>query len=254
MFRVLLVDDEPWDLLGMEKGFQWKDAGFSIIGQTTNPVDALKIILEEVPDVVFTDIRMPEISGIELIKRARENDIHSEFVIVSGYSEFQYAQEVIKYNGYYYLLKPIDLDEAQELLKRLSAHLIQKQNLKGEIHVEDDKKTQKDIYTYIPNESFKELLDYVNTNYCNEVSLNELSEVFHLNTTYICDLFKAVTGMTLIEYVTDIRMKKACELLKTTRLSLAEVAEETGYSDYYYFNKLFKRKMGMPPGKYRRGE
>jgi CheY-like chemotaxis protein len=82
MFRVLLVDDEPWDLLGMEKGFPWSETGFSVIGQTTNPVEALDIILKEVPDVIFTDIRMPEISGIELIKKARENNIKSEFIIV----------------------------------------------------------------------------------------------------------------------------------------------------------------------------
>jgi two-component system response regulator YesN len=251
MFRVLLVDDEPWDLLGMEKGFPWSETGFSVIGQTTNPVEALDIILKEVPDVIFTDIRMPEISGIELIKKARENNIKSEFIIVSGYAEFEYAKEVIKYSGYYYLLKPIDLDEAEELLKKLYIHLKQKQDVSlsdvgnySEIHGE----------SYITNENFKKLLDYINSNYSEEISLNELSEKFHLNTTYICDLFKEITDKTFLEYITDIRMKKACELLKDTRLSIAEIAEKTGYKDYYYFNKVFKKNLGVPPGKYRKGD
>jgi two-component system response regulator YesN len=171
--------------------------------------------------VIFTDIRMPEISGIELIKKARENNIKSEFIIVSGYAEFEYAKEVIKYSGYYYLLKPIDLDEAEELLKKLYIHLKQKQDVSlsdvgnySEIHGE----------SYITNENFKKLLDYINSNYSEEISLNELSEKFHLNTTYICDLFKEITDKTFLEYITDIRMKKACELLKDTRLSIAEIA------------------------------
>lgn len=95
LYRVILVDDEPWTLMGITKTFKWEEKGFRVIKKTTKAREALEEILSKQPEVVFTDIRMPEMTGLELMKKARENGIRSEFVIISGFSEFAYAQEVI---------------------------------------------------------------------------------------------------------------------------------------------------------------
>lgn len=92
MRTVMLVDDEYWTLQGLERLFDWPRHGYSVTGAYDDSVSAFKDIREKAPDLVLTDIRMPEMSGIELIRRAREAGIRSVFVVISGYSDFEYAR------------------------------------------------------------------------------------------------------------------------------------------------------------------
>ncbi|MBW7453998.1 response regulator, partial [Paenibacillus sepulcri] len=123
MYSVLLVDDEIWSLEGIRKLFDWEKQGFTVTAQVTDASEAYDLICSTKPDVVFTDIRMPEISGIELLTKTRKAGIQSEFVIVSGFAEFEYAQEALRRGAFDYQLKPIDPDEAGLLLQKLKAQL-----------------------------------------------------------------------------------------------------------------------------------
>lgn len=130
MYRVLLVDDEIWSLKGLEGSFKWEDQGFCVWERTSSSIEAMKLIETGRPDAVFTDIRMPDLSGIDLLRRTREKGLDSEFIIISGYAQFDYAQEAVKNGAFDYCLKPIDLTYSQELLCKLRKKLDQKQNRK----------------------------------------------------------------------------------------------------------------------------
>lgn len=119
MYSVFLVDDEEWGLSALEASFRWEAYGFRVVQRLTRPQQALQAILLEKPDVVFADIRMPGMSGLELIDRARENGSECEFLIVSGYADFQYAQEAIGKGVREYILKPIDMNKTDVVLERL---------------------------------------------------------------------------------------------------------------------------------------
>lgn len=97
------------------------------------------------------------------------------------------------------------------------------------------------------NENFKKLLEFVDENYINELYLKDLACKFYINFTYCCELFRKVTGTTFSEYITELRMKKARELLKSKGLTISQVSNAVGYSDYYYFNKVFKKMHGVTP-------
>ncbi|TDF95048.1 response regulator transcription factor [Paenibacillus piri] len=127
MYKVILVDDEIWSLEGIRKVFDWQHMGFAIAAQTTDASEALELICSLKPDVVVTDIRMPEISGIDLLTLSRKRGITSEFIIISGFAEFAYAQEAIRYGAFDYQLKPIDPVEAKQLLTKLKLRLHEKQ-------------------------------------------------------------------------------------------------------------------------------
>ena len=131
MYKVLLVDDEPWALRGIKETFQWKEMGFEVMYETTKSTEALEIILKGNVDVVFTDIRMPKISGLELMKKAREQGNDNEFIVISGYGEFSYAQEALKQGAFDYCLKPLQFEEADILLKRLKKHMDKKVKTKA---------------------------------------------------------------------------------------------------------------------------
>ena len=98
--------------------------------------------------------------------------------------------------------------------------------------------------------SFLKILSYLNEHYASDISLKKISEEFHLNSSYISQLIKSETGLTYTQYVTELRINKAKELLKTTKMSLNEVSEAVGFNDYFYFIKKFKREVGITPGKY----
>ena len=247
MYEVLLLDDEPWALVGIRKVFKWAERGFIVVSETTNPVEAFDVICEQQPDVVFTDIRMPEISGLELMQKTREKGLDTEFIVVSGFAEFSYAQEAIRQGAFDYLLKPLQLESTDALLRKLEKHLGKKQKrLSGkEIEVSVDR-IDSDV-----NENFVKLLNFVNQHYDMQLSLKALSNQYFINYTYCCELFKKVTGKHFSEYITDLRMNKASDYLTKTTLSVNEISEKVGFRDYFYFNKVFKKVKGTTPIKYR---
>jgi len=101
------------------------------------------------------------------------------------------------------------------------------------------------------NATFFALLQYVDEHYREEMNLSDLSEHLHINPNYVSQLFRKETGVTLGSYVTGKRIADAKELLLTTKKSVADVAEESGFNDYFYFMKTFKKHVGMTPGRYR---
>ena len=88
MYRVMLVDDEPWTLKGIQETFKWDNYGLNVIGAYESATLALQEILEKKPDVVFTDIRMPILNGMELLNEIRKNELDIEVIIISGFGQF----------------------------------------------------------------------------------------------------------------------------------------------------------------------
>lgn len=123
MYRVIIVDDEQWALIGIRKFLQRGSDQFQVIYETTNPIEALDAICSMQPDLVFTDIRMPEISGIDLIEKTRQRGVSTEFVIVSGFSEFSFAQQALRVGALDYLLKPLDVPNAHEILLKIQRQM-----------------------------------------------------------------------------------------------------------------------------------
>ena len=118
MYKVIIVDDESLIIESLKLSIDWEKEGFKIIGNALDGLHALELIREYEPDIVFTDIRMPGISGIELIKKVSEIDPDILFVIISGYAEFAYAQKALKYNAIGYCLKPFDEEEIISILSK----------------------------------------------------------------------------------------------------------------------------------------
>lgn len=120
MYRVMLVDDEPLALTGMKEILDWKKYGFMICSCCLSAEEAQEKIPTLRPDVVFTDIRMTDATGIELIANTRkEEKWNPEFVIVSAYSDFEVARRALALSAAGYLLKPLDVEEVEALLLRI---------------------------------------------------------------------------------------------------------------------------------------
>lgn len=128
MLKLLIVDDEEIICQTIANLIDWKALGISLIGTCLDGVEAYHTILDESPDIVMTDIRMPSISGLELIERITATDLPTQFIILSGYGEFEYAKRAMKCGVKHYLLKPCDEQQiiacTQDVIKDIQAQVL----------------------------------------------------------------------------------------------------------------------------------
>jgi two-component system response regulator YesN len=471
MHKVVLVDDERYVVDSLKASVDWGAYGFEVVGDARNGILALDLIEKVHPDLVFTDIRMPGMDGLELIRQVSETTRDVMFVAVSGYAEFTYVQKAMNFGAVGYCLKPFDQKEIGSILKKvrdtlddrrafmmldfmelmdetdpaswerirsvlrkLKFHcedrsrvalvvavgeglLLLDPNLSGveirlgrrkhlyligldegspfqdwiihrkpegvlglgyvlteftqegihdgigratlaayqyfinggaaaydpdaldtsqgpvlvrqledaidnrddkgllvgieqlraaaaENHItiqhalnaynlvmsymsrkEGDPQTDY-LYRYeqlaaafpdagamldqlksslgkmkgartaalpedIRNEKFREILRFVNENFAQDISVQSLSAQYNFNPNYMSQLFKKVLKMTFTDYVTMLRISFAGNLLRTAPYSVSEIAERSGYDDYFYFTRVFKKTTGMTPTEYK---
>lgn len=473
MDKVFLVDDEEWIVENLKISVDWGKYGFEIAGSADNGLDAYRKIMEIKPQLVFTDIRMAGMNGLELIKRVSEHLGHVTFIVISGFAEFAYAQKALNNGAFSYLLKPIDENEIIQLLVKLNgkkkehetednfyetlllsgensstrkslvnnrfmaagldldrgiwvivsagrerlslpgvshkivfqtgvdrtAYFIQEtsgilssqilpeplpdwvwgigisnvfsrgdlildrideaaiaafhyfidplskvnyySNISGSSMAAEEffmavQKQLKDgnlseleailgkapahfekggmnvlhafhlynllyfylqgkmeysplshitgferlvlrygdvkrlleglkeamqkakihgaggIHTYnLKNETAGAIIKYLNSNFANDISLTEVSDKLNINPGYASQLLKKEIGKNYLEYLTTLRIENACKLLKTTDLNVNQIAEKSGYDDFLYFRKIFKKSTGHTPSEYR---
>jgi two-component system response regulator YesN len=252
IYKVMLLDDEPWQLKGMEEMIPWNSAGFKISYALDKPADALKLLSTGRIDVLLSDIRMPGMSGLELLGRLRSGRIDTTVIFLSGYAEFKYAQEAIRMGAYDYLLKPFNLEEMPAFLDRLRLHL-DKKSATASLVLKDRIENKKAVEIDSEGEkTVKVMMEYIETHYASPVSLAELARNCNTNTTTAERLFRKHLGTTFIRYLTRVRIKKARALLRAGNNSIEEICSQVGYEDYFYFNKVFKKETGSTPYRYRK--
>lgn len=127
MYSVLIIDDEPYIREELKYILDWNAMGCSICGEASDGEEALQMILTLQPDIALIDIRMPKMQGLQVMKAAREQNFNGCFIIISGCSDFKYAQEAICYGVESYLTKPIDTDEFASAVQKVKQSLDAKQ-------------------------------------------------------------------------------------------------------------------------------
>ena len=123
MLNVLIIDDEPNVRRGLRKIVPWEENGFEVCGEGQDAEDGFNKIMNLNPDIVLIDIKLPGKLGTEVIKEAREAGFTGKFIIVSGYSNFEYAKTGIQYGVKSYILKPIDEDELLDIVLKLKTEI-----------------------------------------------------------------------------------------------------------------------------------
>ena len=123
MYKVIIADDEIHICMLLRKLIDWEKMGIEIVGEYTDGDETLKAIYEKRPDMVITDVMMPGISGLDIVKQCNADKIKCVFLLISGHAEFEYAHMAIKYNVENYLLKPVDKDELQDNLLQIIGRL-----------------------------------------------------------------------------------------------------------------------------------
>lgn len=248
MYRVLLVDDEITVCTGMKKLIRWEEYGFTIADMACNGREALEKHFKEHFDLIITDLKMPIMGGLELIKEVHDSEKPCQMVIVSAYGEFEYAQEAMKYGVNYYLLKPINEEIVEGFLSQIKDKLDDRENPLTQTANADLIERQ---YAISKNGAITEMKRYINAHYAEQLTLNLLAYKYSFNAGYLGRLFKKETGMSFNDYLRVTRISEACDLLESTDFQVIDIAEKCGYHDPYYFSKHFRETVQMSPSEYK---
>ncbi len=233
MYNILIVDDEYWMCKGIQKVVERYCLNFKIAHYAHNGKEALAYLKNTEIDVVITDIWMPKMTGLELVKEMRKLSMHNHVIIITGYNDFEYAQTAIRYGVEDYILKPLSNIEVKEALHRL------------EVKMEET--VNSDMEDTLENENFsngKVLIEHVllriHSSFKHDLSLTSIAEETGFNPSYLSRLFKYETGKSFVKYLNEVRLKEAQKLLEQSVYSISDIANHVGFWDDKYFSRFFK--------------
>jgi len=244
-FSVIVAEDEPLIRSNIVKKLADCCPEFEVVGQAADGREALEAIGELFPDVLITDIRMPVLDGLALIREVYYAFPDTKVLIVSGFDDFSYAKSALAFGVKDYLLKPIEVAELRKTMSRLAVQLDAEQKRFDTEHPDFARSTAQDEVAALVKE-------YLRGHFSEEVSLNDLAGRFHLNQPYLARLFKRREGVAPVRYLRDLRINHARRLLsERPDMEIKQVGSLCGYPDQGYFSRIFKQAVGVSPQEYR---
>ena len=184
--------------------------------------------------------------GCAFLEKAHEEFPDSQYIVVSGYDDFSYAQHALRNGACDYLLKPVD-EESLNCAIEKAVKAIDPDAVFGI----SDTSAKTDHIT--PDEIVTIIKDYIESNYCTNIRISMFAEKYFFSQEYLNKLFKNKYGFTIYEYVLKLRMERAAELLAQPDIKISDIAERLGYADNHYFSKAFRNYYQLTPTEYRKG-
>jgi YesN/AraC family two-component response regulator len=255
MLNLLVVDDEPLILAGLSTIIRNANTSFHHIETANDGIEALEKLKSFQPHLIITDIHMPEMSGLEFIKLAKENNLCHRFIILTGYDEFGYARQALRFQVLDYLLKPVDKEELVSILEETARAI----EMEVEAPMEEAGEGSMAFAGLLENDKYSDqmnkVLDYIHKRYAKDLSLEQVAKHIGLSPSYISAMFKRESGINFVPYLHTCRVVKAQQLMnEQPKLPLDKVALQVGYENPRHFFKVFKKYSGLTPGKYREFE
>lgn len=241
MYRAIIVDDDPWvisDILGV---LQLKKYGFDEVEEFYSGEEALVAMLSgKTPDLVLSDIRMGDMSGLDMIRICRQNRVDSLFVLISAFNDFSYVSDAFQYSVFDYLLKPITVESAQRLMLRVCSKLEEKYNMVPPVS------------NSTGQSPFNTAVAYIKNNYTSDLSLEDVADACYLSKGYLSMLLKKNLGMSFSRFKNHLRVSEAKRLIRDSDHNITEIAYSVGFNDLNYFSRTFKQIVGVTPQEYQK--
>lgn len=238
--KLLIADDEDVIRNGIAKYVQLHTDRFDKIYLASNGQEAIEMIFRDKPDIMLLDVQMPLKDGIEVMQEAKRAGILPCTLILSGYDEFRYCQQAIRFGAKDYLLKPV---RSSDILQKL--HEAADELFGVEKPVIEEATGEKNRLVEMAKE-------YMVEHYFENLTLVEVAKKVGITAGYLSTLFSQKMDKGFVDYLNELRIDHACTYLQQNYLKTYEIAYKVGFNDEKYFSKVFKKITGQSPSEYRK--
>ena len=236
--KLLIADDEEIIRNGVSKYIQLHTNRFDRIYEAADGKTAIELMLKYEPDLMLLDVQMPINNGIDVMREAQKAGLHPLTVILSGYDEFQYAQQALRFGAKEYLLKPVRASDILRLLNELADTYIGKE--------ESETVDQAQVNHFV-----SEAQKYIEEHYSEPLTLVDVAEQVGISGGYLSMMFSQTLQMGFVDYLNQVRIEHACTYLEQNFFKNYEIAYRVGFRDEKYFSRVFKKVKGQTPREYR---
>lgn len=252
MYRIVITEEEVLLRKQLVYSVPWAEMDCCVVGEAGDGKTGEIEIRKKMPDIVMTDITLPEMDGLNMLERTKEIPYSS--IILTGREDFDQARRAIDAGVRAYLLKPLKPEELKRAVEQAKEDRRRKEldvaGQNGEIRYPSSlrwrgrHRTEQDLV--------RQLLTYIEENYQKKIRMQDILEAFHYSETFINKRFKEVTGNTFNEYLNRYRIRKAMELMRREGIRIRDVAWQCGFSDYKYFGVVFRKYIGCSPKEFQK--
>jgi len=236
--NILVVDDEAVVRSFIKSVIERENLPVNQLLQTDNGRDAIAITAQYRPDLVFMDIRIPELDGIHAAEKILADYPWIKIFIVSAYSDFDYARTAFRAGVCDYLLKPVKPMDIITAIRKVLASLSGNNEISRPVMVK--------------HELVRKIEEYVRGNMDKPIHLQDLANAVFLSPSHLSRSFKQLTGFSIVDFIQEKKLEAAAKLLVSSERSITEIAGLVGFNDGTYFATCFKNKTGLSPKQYRK--
>ncbi|MCR4807422.1 MAG: response regulator [Lachnospiraceae bacterium] len=242
-YRVMIIDDEESARKLLRALINWEELNMEVVGEATSGIEAINIIDDLKPDIVFVDISMPFMDGIEFTQIATERYKNLIIIIMTAIDQFEYARKCVSLPVFEYMLKPMVGGEIEKVLKKVKGRLDVKNPADDRFDTDVSYDTGDDSAS--DSDQIEVIRKFLEENYTDpKLNLAFAAQHFGFSGSYLSRKFKQETGTGFVEYLTEIRMKKAKKLAEGGS-KMFITAQKVGIPDPNYFGRCFKKYAGV---------
>ena len=250
MYKVILIDDEDMIVEGLSRVVDWEKFHCEVAGTASDAQTGTQIIRQMNPDILFTDIKMPNMDGLTMLAGLKGEFPDMQIAVLTGYRDFEYAKRAIHIGVTRFLLKPSKMNEIEEALQAMTENLakIDAGNFVP-VHTpeEDELQDSNPANSHIVRCALK----YIEVHYAEKLTLTELAEKVYVSPWYLSKLLNKYAGKSFSDLLHQARIKKAEKLLDDPSLKIQEISDLLGYYDVTHFSRIFKKIKNMSPNEFR---
>lgn len=245
MYKVVLIDDEAIIVEGLKKVVDWKRFDCEVVETAFSAAGGTRAIRRHDPDILFTDIKMPDTDALTMLVGLKSEFPNMQVTVLTGYRNFEYAQEAIRLGVTRLLLKPSRMEEIHEALATMIANLRKLESSSGP--KPDDQDEEHSANSFI----VRQALGFIDERYAGKLTLQDIADHCYVSQWHLSKLLNKHTGKSFYELLNTTRIKAAKLLLADPRLKIGDICELVGYADTGHFSRVFKKIEGVSANEYR---
>ncbi|CAN7619446.1 response regulator [Paenibacillus sp. LjRoot153] len=260
MIKVMVVDDDHLVRKGFISMMPWRKHKLEVVGEAGNGKKALEFLENNQVDLLITDLAMPVMSGIDLMRSVKEKYKDISMVVLTFHQDFELIQEALRLGALDYITKvELEHEHMDEVLRRIVNKMEEQKMRSRDTHVQHlhvTTLTEEDEGPYSPEvkASVWKAVDIIHSEFQHDLLLPDIAKRVNMSRSYFSRCFRDVAGKTFNDFIREVRVNHAKAMLTQTNKSIGWIATQAGYPNEKYFSKVFRELTGILPGEFRKNQ